>query len=114
MTIEAYGVRGMDNKLWRRRFASPSMMLEWAEQNDAEIHSTRDVLPDRPRIMHRLDIRVKNFVQTYGECTRTRIIDGCGGWQQVNLITHALERLVQGGHLRHVKHLHGGGYYVIN
>ncbi len=39
--IEGYGVRGLDNRRWRRKFTDEAAMAAWAEKNDAEIHGTR-------------------------------------------------------------------------
>ena len=39
--IEAYGVRGLDSKRWRRKFVDEEAMRKWAEKHDAEIHGTR-------------------------------------------------------------------------
>jgi hypothetical protein len=41
--IEAYGVKGMDSKRWRRAFRSIEALEKWCEDNDAEIYGTRDV-----------------------------------------------------------------------
>ncbi len=39
--IEAYGVKGMNGKPWRRMFKSEDELTKWAEKNDAEIHGIR-------------------------------------------------------------------------
>ena len=39
--IEAYGVRGIKSKAWRRAFVSIEAMRAWAEKNDAEVYGTR-------------------------------------------------------------------------
>jgi len=39
--IEAYGVRGLESKTWRRKFVDEEAMLKWAEKHDAEVHGTR-------------------------------------------------------------------------
>lgn len=41
--IEAYGVRGMDSKKWRKTFKDEDEMTAWAEKNDAEIQGHRDL-----------------------------------------------------------------------
>ncbi len=40
-TIEAYGVKGLGNKSWRKSFKNRATLVEWAEKNDAEIYGTR-------------------------------------------------------------------------
>lgn len=42
MRIEAYGVRGLTSRPWRKTFASVESMLKWAERNDAEIYAHRE------------------------------------------------------------------------
>ncbi|HZT29433.1 MAG TPA: hypothetical protein VFA33_06100 [Bryobacteraceae bacterium] len=39
--IEAYGVKGLANKPWRRMFKSAAELTNWAEKHDAEVHGTR-------------------------------------------------------------------------
>lgn len=41
--IEAYGVKGMENKRWRKYFKSTEALDKWVEANDAEIQGTRTV-----------------------------------------------------------------------
>jgi hypothetical protein len=41
--IEAYGVKGMQSKPWRKTFKNVDAMYAWAEKNDAEIQGFRDV-----------------------------------------------------------------------
>ena len=40
---EAYGVKGMDSKRWRRTFKNYKALNDWAEKNDAEVWGTRDL-----------------------------------------------------------------------
>jgi hypothetical protein len=42
-TIEAYGVKGMDCKPWRREFRDTDHLNKWAEKNDAEVYGIRDL-----------------------------------------------------------------------
>jgi hypothetical protein len=42
-TIEAHGVKGMKNSVWRKTFKNAEQATDWAEKNDAEIHGTRDL-----------------------------------------------------------------------
>ncbi len=41
--VEAHGVKGMENKKWRRVFKSVKTMNTWVEKNDAEVFATREV-----------------------------------------------------------------------
>jgi hypothetical protein len=41
--VEAYGVKGMKNSSWRKAFKSVEAMNKWVDQNDAEVHGTRDI-----------------------------------------------------------------------
>ncbi len=41
--IEAHGVKGMQSKPWRKTFKTSEQMVKWADQNQAEVHATRDV-----------------------------------------------------------------------
>ena len=40
LTVEAYGVKGMNNTSWRKSFKTVEAMNTWAEKNDAEILGT--------------------------------------------------------------------------
>lgn len=40
-SIEAYGVKGMASKSWRKTFKSIDAMWEWCEKNDAEMYGFR-------------------------------------------------------------------------
>jgi hypothetical protein len=40
--VEAHGVKGMDNKSWRKTFKDRAALDKWAESNDAEIQGTRE------------------------------------------------------------------------
>jgi hypothetical protein len=42
-TMEAYGVKGMNNTRWRKTFKSGEHAYDWAVKNDADIHGTRDL-----------------------------------------------------------------------
>jgi len=39
--IEAYGSKGMQNRTWRRTFASAEKLVAWCERNDAVVLGTR-------------------------------------------------------------------------
>jgi len=41
--IEAYGLKGMQNRAWRRTFASAEKLLAWCERNDSVVLGTRPV-----------------------------------------------------------------------
>lgn len=45
--VEAYGVKGMQSKPWRKTFRSFDAMHAWVEKNDAEIHGTREIEESR-------------------------------------------------------------------
>lgn len=40
--IEAYGVKGMNSKPWRKVFKNVEALNAWLEKNDAEVHGTRE------------------------------------------------------------------------
>ena len=42
-TVEAHGVKGMNNKAWRKTFKNAEQAYAWAEKNDAEVKGTRDL-----------------------------------------------------------------------
>lgn len=42
-TIEAYGIKGMKRSPWRKSFKHAEHLNKWAEDNDAEVHGTRDL-----------------------------------------------------------------------
>lgn len=44
--IEAYGVKGMQSKPWRRKFPNYEALAKWVEENDAEVHGIREVEGD--------------------------------------------------------------------
>ena len=41
--IEAYGVKGMQSKPWRKVFKSDEALDAWVEKTGAEIHGTREL-----------------------------------------------------------------------
>jgi hypothetical protein len=41
--IEAYGVKGMSSKPWRKEFRDHEAMAKWVERNDAEVHGARAI-----------------------------------------------------------------------
>ena len=41
--VEAYGTKGLDNKKWRKEFKDYEELKDWAEQNQADVHGTREV-----------------------------------------------------------------------
>jgi hypothetical protein len=41
--IEAYGVKGMKSRPWRRTFKNSDALLTWCEENDAEVYGQRSV-----------------------------------------------------------------------
>ena len=41
--IEAYGVRGLENKPWRKTFKNEDALAKWAEDYSADIHGTRSL-----------------------------------------------------------------------
>ena len=41
--VEAHGQKGMQNKPWRKTFASAAHFDAWAEKNDVEVHAQRDL-----------------------------------------------------------------------
>lgn len=41
--IEAYGVKGMKSRPWRRTFNDSDALLTWCEKNDAEVYGQRFV-----------------------------------------------------------------------
>jgi len=41
--IEAYGLKGMQNRTWRRTFASVERLEAWCERNDAVVLGTRRI-----------------------------------------------------------------------
>jgi hypothetical protein len=41
--IEAYGVKGMRSRPWRRTFKDADTLAAWCEENGAEVYGTRDV-----------------------------------------------------------------------
>lgn len=42
-TFEAYGVKGMNSKAWRRTFRDQAAFEAWLEKNDVEVHGTRSI-----------------------------------------------------------------------
>jgi hypothetical protein len=40
--IEAYGVKGLKNRPWRRAFANAEKLLAWCDRNDAIVLGTRE------------------------------------------------------------------------
>jgi len=40
--IEAYGVKGMKSRPWRRTFKDAAALLAWCEENDAQVYAQRD------------------------------------------------------------------------
>lgn len=45
--IEAYGVKGMKSKPWRKTFKNAEALTRWAEANDATVDGMRDVEESR-------------------------------------------------------------------
>jgi hypothetical protein len=45
--IEAYGVKGMQSKSWRKIFNSPEQLEKWCDVNDAEVQGTSYLLNGR-------------------------------------------------------------------
>jgi hypothetical protein len=41
--VEAYGVKGMNSRTWRRTFKDSDALMTWCEKNDAEVHGQRFV-----------------------------------------------------------------------
>lgn len=41
--VEAYGVKGMKNTMWRKIFKNTDALEKWVEKNDAEVYGTRSV-----------------------------------------------------------------------
>lgn len=41
--IEAYGVKGLKSKAWRKVFANADALNRWLERNDAECYGVREV-----------------------------------------------------------------------
>jgi hypothetical protein len=41
--IEAYGVKGLRSRTWRRVFADAETLIDWCERNDAVVYGTRRV-----------------------------------------------------------------------
>jgi hypothetical protein len=41
--IEAYGVKGMKSRPWRRTFKDADALSAWCEKNDAEVYGQRFV-----------------------------------------------------------------------
>ena len=41
--VEGHGQKGMQNKPWRKTFASADHLDKWAERNDATVHAQRDL-----------------------------------------------------------------------
>ena len=41
--VEAYGVKGMNSKPWRKTFKNTDALNVWVEKNSAEVHGTRSV-----------------------------------------------------------------------
>lgn len=41
--IEAYGVKGMNSRRWRRTFKDADSLVAWCEKNDAEVYGQRFV-----------------------------------------------------------------------
>ena len=39
--IEAYGVKGMKSRLWRRTFKDAGALLAWCDENDAQVYAQR-------------------------------------------------------------------------
>jgi hypothetical protein len=39
--IEAYGVKGMNSRSWRRTFKNADALLTWCEKNDAQVYAQR-------------------------------------------------------------------------
>lgn len=44
-TFEAYGVKGMNSKPWRKTFRDQAAFEAWIEKNegDIEVHGTREI-----------------------------------------------------------------------
>lgn len=44
MKIEAYGVKGMNSKPWRKTFSSQEAFEKWLDKNegDVEVHGVRE------------------------------------------------------------------------
>jgi len=40
--IEAYGVKGMKSRPWRRTFKDADALIAWCEENDAQVYAQRD------------------------------------------------------------------------
>ena len=40
MAIEAYGIKGLKSKPWRRTFRSGEELSAWVEDHDAEVHGS--------------------------------------------------------------------------
>jgi hypothetical protein len=45
--IEAYGVKGVKSRPWRRTFKDAEALLAWCEKNDAEVYGTRHLVDGR-------------------------------------------------------------------
>lgn len=43
LRVEAYGVKGMSSKPWRKTFKNLDAMFAWLVKNDAEVSGTREV-----------------------------------------------------------------------
>jgi len=41
--VEAYGVKGMNSRRWRRTFKDADALMTWCEKNDAEVYGQRFV-----------------------------------------------------------------------
>ena len=42
LKVEAKGLKGFDRKPWQKSFKSNEHLNKWVDDNDAELHGTRD------------------------------------------------------------------------
>lgn len=49
--IEAYGVKGLQSKPWRKTFRSFEALQTWAAANDAEVLGSRWFEPQRQAVL---------------------------------------------------------------
>lgn len=74
--IEAYGVKGMTSKQWRKVFKNADAMNKWCDDNDAEVHgqsnveesfseSTLNVLALRSSILESMTTMKRSFDRVY-------------------------------------------------
>lgn len=89
--IEAYGVKGMQSKQWRKSFKDEAALEKWCDDNDATVHGVADIKEGLSAVNEGVeDMDLDELIDNWMDKEKTYRTEGPAGYRNLSKLVRLL------------------------